>query len=194
MKSVHPPPANVVSRADADLVREIADGSQDALGCLYDAHAGIVYGIAKRILSNPEDAQEVVQDVFVQVWREASRYQRDRASVAGWLVMLTRARAIDRLRARRARPDQDRAVDPAPIVRFPSANASPEGLALSAEDVERVERALVALPSEQRVLIGLAYFSGLSQSEIAAKTNAPLGTIKTRMRTALHSLRGALSS
>ncbi len=194
MKSVQPPTDIAASGADVDLVHAIAGGSADALGPLYDMHAGIVYGIAKRILSNPEDAQEVVQDVFAQVWREASRYQGARATVAGWLVMLTRGRAIDRLRARRARPDQDRAVDPAPILQFPATGVSPEGLALSTEDVQRVERALVALPSEQRVLIELAYFEGLSQSEIAAKTQSPLGTVKTRMRTALQTLRGALAS
>jgi len=141
-----------------------------------------------------EDAEEVVQDVFAQAWRDAGRYQGDRASVAGWLVMLTRTRAIDKLRARQARPDVDRATDPAPALEMPSTSATPEAQALSNDDARRVRAALVHLPEEQRALIDLAYFEGLSQSEIAERTGAPLGTVKTRMRTAMHTLRSALAS
>jgi RNA polymerase sigma-70 factor (ECF subfamily) len=176
------------------VVREIAAGSEEALGRLYDQHGGTVFALARRIMSRPEDAEEVVQDVFAQVWREAARYQDERASVAGWLVMLTKARAIDKLRARRSRPDIDRAVDPAPAFEVPDAAATPEAVLLSAADATRVGVALRQLPAEQRALIDLAYFEGLSQSEIAAKTGAPLGTVKTRMRSAMQTLKAALSS
>src|SRR5688572_32584475 len=84
----------------------MAGGSTDALGRLYDRHAPVVYGLACRVTGRPEDAEEVVQDVFTQVWKQAARYDPARATVAGWLVMIARARSLDRLRARRARPDQ----------------------------------------------------------------------------------------
>jgi len=184
--------------SDHHLLAAIATGSDkasDALGELYDAHARVVFGLAKRILAKPEDAEEVVQDVFAQVWRDAKKYEQGRATVAGWLVMLTRTRAIDKLRARKARPDLDQANDPVPILQPSLAKSlTPEGLALSSADAARVGAALEHLPDEQRKFIDLAYFEGLSQSEIAEHTGTPLGTVKTRMRTALHSLRAALSS
>ncbi len=185
-------------QSDYHLLAAIATGSDkasDALGELYDAHARIVFGLAKRILAKPEDAEEVVQDVFAQVWRDARKYEQSRATVAGWLVMLTRTRAIDKLRARKARPDLDQANDPVPILQASlSKSLTPEALALTSADAARVGAALESLPSEQRKFIDLAYFEGLSQSEIAEHTGTPLGTVKTRMRTALHSLRAALSS
>jgi RNA polymerase sigma-70 factor (ECF subfamily) len=180
---------------DAHLLAAIASGSNDALGALYDAHARIVFGLAKRILGKQEDAEEVVQDVFAQVWRDATKYEAGRATVAGWLVMLARTRAIDKLRARKARPDLDQAHDPVPILQASlSKSLTPEALALTSAEAARVGAALGGLPAEQRTFIDLAYFEGLSQSEIAAATGTPLGTVKTRMRTALHTLRAALTS
>lgn len=102
--------------SDPHLLAAIASGSTEALGELYDAHARIVFGLAKRILGKTEDAEEVAQDVFAQVWRDAKKYEQGRATVAGWLVMLTRTRAIDKLRACKARPDLDQAHDPVPIL------------------------------------------------------------------------------
>jgi len=99
------------TQADRELVAAVASGSSEALARLYDRHAGTVFALARRVLSLVEDAEEVVQDVFSQVWRDASRYEAGRATVAGWIVMLTRARAIDRLRSRKARPDL-RGVNP----------------------------------------------------------------------------------
>lgn len=182
-------------QSDHHLLAAIASGSTEALGELYDAHARVVFGLAQRILGKPEDAEEVVQDVFAQVWREARRYEQGRATVAGWLVMLTRTRAIDKLRARKARPDLDQPNDPVPILQASlSTLQTPESLAVSEDEAARVGAALDGLPPEQRQFIDLAYFEGLSQSEIAARTRTPLGTVKTRMRTALHTLRAALSS
>lgn len=182
-------------QSDHHLLAAIATGSTEALGELYDAHARVVFGLAKRILAKPEDAEEVVQDVFAQVWRDAKKYEQGRATVAGWLVMLTRTRAIDKLRARKARPDLDQANDPVPILQASlSKSLTPEALALSSADAARVGAALERLPGEQRKFIDLAYFEGLSQSEIAEETGTPLGTVKTRMRTALQTLRAALSS
>src|SRR5204862_6557864 len=104
-------------------------------------------------VSRPEDAEEVVQDVFAQVWRQAARYQDARASVAGWMVMLARTRAIDRLRARRARPDDDRAAAPVTGTVLMSADPDPEALTLTAQNVERVKDACAALPEPLRSLL-----------------------------------------
>lgn len=191
-------PAGSVRRpvqSDQLLLRRIADGNAEALGALYDLHGRTVFTLARRVLGKPEDAEEVTQDVFAYVWREVHRYQESRASVAGWLVMLTRTRAIDRLRARQARPDTEQAADPAPVLeRRVSEQATPEALAVTSAEARRIGEALEQLPLEQRALINLAYFDGLSQSDIAVQTSTPLGTVKTRMRTALQTLRAAMSS
>lgn len=182
-------------QSDHHLLDQIANGNAEALGQLYDSHARVVFALAKRVLVRQEDAEEVVQDVFAYVWREAARYEQSRASVAGWLVMLTRTRAIDKLRSRQARPDLNQAADPAPVIDASvSRVASPESLAVSNDEARRVGAALTVLPAEQRTLIDLAYFEGLSQSEIAERTQTPLGTVKTRMRTALQTMRAAMSS
>jgi RNA polymerase sigma-70 factor (ECF subfamily) len=170
----------------------VAGGSAEALADLYDRHAGIVFGLARRIVARPEDAEEVVQDVFAQIWRQAPKYTSDRATVAGWIVMLTRARAIDRLRARRARPDEDRGEAPSPAMPLSSTDPNPEVVTLSAEQARQVGTAFAALPDPQRSLVGLAYFEGLSHSEIAARTGVPLGTVKTRIRSAMETLRQTL--
>lgn len=180
--------------ADRQILTAVAGGSADALERLYDRYASTAYGLARRILAQPDLAEEVVQDVFAQVWREASRYDAARASVAGWIVLLTRTRAIDRLRARRARPDQDRGVEPAGVPPLTTPDRSPEQVAISSEDARSVRAALEQLPEEQRSLVDLAYYEGLTHSEIAARTGVPLGTIKTRLRTAMTTLRGALGT
>jgi RNA polymerase sigma-70 factor (ECF subfamily) len=180
------------ARADEATVRAIAGGSADALGRLYDRHAAVVYGLARRIVGQPDVAEEIVQDVFAQVWRDAPRYARERATVAGWLVMLTRTRAIDRVRSRRARPDVAAGVEIS-AVRPPTAgDPDPEMAALSADDARAIRDALAALPDGQRALLDLAYYEGLTHTEIAARTGAPLGTVKTRLRAAMQALRDAM--
>lgn len=161
---------------------------------LYDRYAATAYGLARRILPQPDQAEEVVQDVFAQVWRDARRYERSRATVAGWIVMLTRTRAIDRLRARRARPDQTSGVEPALLSPLASPDRSPEAMTISAEDVQHVRGALTKLPENQRTLVELAYYEGLTHSEIAERTGVPLGTVKTRLRAAMAALRTALAT
>ena len=185
-----------VANAEVDwqLVEAVARGSGDALGKLYDRYAPIAYGLARRILPQPDQAEEVVQDVFAQVWRDARRYERGRATVAGWIVMLTRTRAIDRLRARKARPDQTSGVEPGLVAPLASPDRSPEAMTISTEDVEHVRAALGQLPDNQRTLVELAYYEGMTHSEIAERTGVPLGTVKTRLRTAMATLRGALAT
>lgn len=177
---------------DRRLVEEVAAGSAEALGRLYDRHAPAAYGLARRIVTQPEMAEEVVQDVFAQVWRDARRYTQDRASVAGWIVMLTRTRAIDHLRARRARPDLGQGVPAEAVPGLSSLARDPEQTAVSTEEAALVRTALETLPEPQRALVDLAYYEGLTHSEIAERTGVPLGTVKTRLRTAMMALRASL--
>ncbi len=192
--SLEPLLADGPAEADRQLIRSIGAGSAEALADLYDRYASTVFGLAKRITGRVEDAEEVVQDVFAQVWRQATRYEGARATVAGWIVMLARTRAIDRVRARNARPDQAAAVDPDAIAPISAAGPDPETVTLSAEDARGVQRALDRLPEAQRSLVDLAYYEGLTHAEIAARTGVPLGTVKTRLRTAMMTLRDALGS
>jgi RNA polymerase sigma-70 factor (ECF subfamily) len=191
-------PRDSTDRREADLDRDrqlvlaVADGSSEALGDLYDRYGATVYALARRIVLRLEDAEEVVQDVFVQVWRQAHQYRTERASVAGWIVMLARTRAIDRLRARQARPDEDRGVESDAASPVPALGPSPEQAAMSADVAKRVKIALSGLPENQRSLLELAYYGGLTHSEIAEKTGIPLGTVKTRIRSGMDALRSAL--
>jgi RNA polymerase sigma-70 factor (ECF subfamily) len=176
---------------DRVLLQAVAGGSTEALGRLYDRHAPTVFAIARRMLGRLEDAEEVVQDVFTQLWRQAARYDAARATVAGWVVMVARTRAIDRLRSRQARPDEAAGTEPATLT-LASPAAAPDALTMSAEEARRVRSALAALPEQQRVLLELACYEGLTHSEIAERTAIPLGTVKTRMRTAMTTLRDVL--
>jgi RNA polymerase sigma-70 factor (ECF subfamily) len=178
---------------DRALIGDVARGSGDAVAELYDRHGATVYGLALRVLGQPDLAEEVAQDVFAQVWRDAPRYDAARSTVAGWMVMLTRARAIDRLRARRARPDQVTAIDPADAAPLVSTARTPESATITAEDSRVIRRALATLPDQLRSLIELAYYEGLTHSEIALRTGIPLGTVKTRIRSAMGTLRSALA-
>lgn len=177
-------------RVEAALVHRIAQGDRAAMAELYQLYADIVFSLASRILSLPADAEDVVQEVFTQAWRQASRYDVGRASAAAWLLNITRTRAIDRLRANRTRlrvsGDED------PIASTPAAGENQEQLVIGAERAKRVRAALDGLGEAQKQAIDLAYFSGLTHAEIAARLEEPLGTIKTRIRSGLSKLREAL--
>jgi RNA polymerase sigma-70 factor (ECF subfamily) len=175
---------------DRSLLARMAQGDGDALAELYDRHARPVYSLAVRILRDARDAEDVVQEVFAQAWRQASRYTATRGAVVAWLLMLARSRAIDRVRARRARPE-GASNDAAAI---PLADPSPpiEHQMVSVEQIARVRAALDDLPLLQRVAIELAYFEGLSHVEIADRLEQPLGTVKTRIRLAMGKLREML--
>ena len=178
-----------------DVVRiaGAARGDGGALAALYDRHARSVYSIALRVVGDEADAEEVVQEVFDQAWRQASRYDRARGTVAAWLVTMARTRAIDRLRARRARPDRAGLEPDQAWSRLPAANPDPAEALDAERDVTRIRQALQRLPLIQRVAIELAYFEGLTQTQIAARLEEPLGTVKTRIRVGLLKLRDALT-
>lgn len=176
--------------SDEEIVRRVADGDQAAIAELYDRYRQVVFGLALRVLRDRGEAEEVHLDTFLQVWRTASRYDPGRGSVSAWLMTLTRSRAIDRLRAR-----------PRPAMATEDLGAAAADAAPGPEEAmeqvlrqRRVTRALSALSEPQRRAIALAYYRGLSHSEIAATLGEPLGTIKTRIRGGLRALRDSLAA
>jgi RNA polymerase sigma-70 factor (ECF subfamily) len=174
-------------------VARVASGDSTALSALYDAHAGAIYSLALRVVGDEADAEDVLQEVFTQAWRQASRYDASRGSVAAWLLTMARTRAIDRLRARRARPDSAATTGDEALLDLSAPVVDPGDALESARDAERLRQALGELPLLQRLAIELAYFEGLTQSEIAERLEQPLGTVKTRIRLGLLKLRDSLS-
>ncbi len=174
-------------------VRRVAAGDEAALAALYDEHARPVYSLIVRILGDEGEAEEVLQDVFAQAWQQAQRYDAVRGTVAAWLLNMARTRALDRLRARRARPDRTAATPDQTLSALPAPAIDPADAIAAERDVEQLRKALHELPAVQRRAIELAYFEGLTQSEIAGRLAEPLGTIKTRIRLGLLKLRDALT-
>ena len=173
---------------DVELLKAIAARDEAALAQLYDRYRVILFGLLMRILNNREEAEDVLQEVFLQVWRRAADFDETRGRPFTWLVTLARSRGIDRLRtlAARERVAVAGARDETEVV----SDAASDTLRSEQRDV--VNSALAQLPDEQSQLLLLAYFDGLSQSEIAERLGAPLGTVKTRMRTGLMKLRELL--
>src|SRR5262245_7692403 len=159
-------------QADQASLARVARGDQMAFAELYDRHSRLVFSLALRILRERADAEDVVQEVFAQVWAQAGRYDPARGAVAAWMLMLARSRAIDRLRARRARPES--AVEPSTAESLPDSAATQDLELLSAEQVERLQRALKDLPDSQRAALELAYYEGLTHTEVAARLAEPL--------------------
>lgn len=186
----HPAPLQDVRLADQAALARMARGDQSALAELYDRHARRVFSLAVRILREHADAEDVVQEVFTQVWVQAGRYDAGRGAVAAWMLMMARSRAIDRLRSRQARPEA--AAESHAAENVPAA-ATPQDLdLLSTEQVAHLRNALNELPAAQRVALELAYYEGLTHAEIAARLAEPLGTVKTRIRQAVIKLRESM--
>jgi RNA polymerase sigma-70 factor (ECF subfamily) len=176
------------SAEDLALLVRIAARDQRAVAELYDRHCRLLFGLALRILKNRAEAEEVLQEVFVQAWTKIDRYSAALGTPAAWLVRIARNRAIDRLRANQVR---DRAIDG--LSAGPPVETA-ETHAVRSEEQRAVLRALAALPLEQRELIEHAYFQGLTQSELAERFQLPLGTVKTRVRTGMIALRRGLGA
>ncbi len=173
------------------LISRIAGGDQGALATLYDTTNRLVYGLILRVLGDTSTAEEVLLDVYTQVWRQAASYDTQRGTPLAWLTTIARSRAIDRLRS--GWQDQQRKESLDALGDTPAGAASPEEMTVAAERQRFVRAALESLSPEQREVIELAYYSGLSHSEIAARLNQPLGTVKTRTRLGMIKLREALA-
>jgi RNA polymerase sigma-70 factor (ECF subfamily) len=176
--------------ADERALARMARGDHEALAELYDRHATAIFSFALRILHDRAEAEDVVQEVFAQAWTQAARYDTTRGAVAAWMLMLTRSRAIDRLRARRSSPDG--AIDLPAAAGASDAAMAPDMQLLSGEQVRLLKNALADLPAEQRTALELAYYEGLTHTEISERLKEPLGTVKTRIRQAIIKLREAL--
>ena len=184
-RSLHRAGVNARELDDMGLLTRIQSGDQEAMSAFFDRYSTMVYSVALRVLKDSGEAEDVMQEVFVQVWRNPGAFVSGRGSLGGWLVVVARNRAIDVLRRRRP-------SDPVELFVLPSVT----NLAQQAEQsvlMAKVRSAMLTLPAEQKSSVELAFFEGLSHSEIAEKTGDPLGTVKTRIRLALTTIRKALN-
>jgi RNA polymerase sigma-70 factor (ECF subfamily) len=180
------------SRSDADVIRRIRAGDRAAFLEVYDRYAPLLLSVAARVLGDRREAEDVLQDVFTQIWHKSSGYDAELGSLSSWAVTLTRNKAIDRIRAstRRRRLMEEIAIsaETAADAPMPSANELLHGR----ERAQHIRAALADLSADQRQVIELAFFAGLSRSEIAARLGQPLGTIKARIRRGMLRLREQL--
>jgi RNA polymerase sigma-70 factor, ECF subfamily len=179
--------------ADRDLLRQVALGSAEAMRQVYARCSARAFAIAVRLLPSRAEAEEVLQETFLEVWRRAREFDPERGGLETWVMTIARTRTIDRLRSLGtvSRMVEGMAQQPPPVSATPPA---PDDTASAKQDQQRVRGALARLPPEQREVVLLAYFDGLSQSEIAQKTGQPLGTVKTRARLALEKLAALLEA
>jgi len=178
-----PPPSEL---DDATLLALVQRGDEAAMASLFDRYSKVVYSVALRVLRDPASAEDVLQEIFMQVWRNPDSFTATRGSLGGWLAVVSRNRSIDTLRRRKPTDSVDE-----------FALASPYNLADEAERNSLIEKArgvMVSLPMEQRKTLEMAFFDGLTHSEISEMTGDPLGTVKTRIRSALLSLRKAFQA
>ena len=170
------------------LMARLQAGEQAAVGLLYDLYAGTLYALAYRITRNAADAEEVVLDAFTQAWRQAQRYDPARGSVGAWLFTIARSRALDR---RRQQPPCEWSAEPWTALPFAE---DPESAATQTEQAKHIRALLNRLPADQRQVLVLAFYNGMTHHEIAAHLHEPLGTVKTRARLGLQKLRMWLQS
>jgi RNA polymerase sigma-70 factor (ECF subfamily) len=187
------PSQQTTSMIDPNLLALVAKGDQQAFSQLYDHSSTLLFTLAVRILGNREEAAELLQDVYLEVWRKVSRYDVGRGTPVAWLVTLTKSRAIDRLRARAARGYRATTSLEAGTA-MQVADPSPSPLETQADQELRIAvgTAVAGLPQAQQQAIELAYYEGLSHAEIAQRLNQPLGTVKTRIKLGMSKLRDGL--
>ena len=180
------------STDDVFLITRVAHRNQGALSDLYDRYARILYSVAYKMLGSVEESEEIVLDVFAQVWRIAPTFDRQRGRVDSWLFMLTRSRSLDRLRQKQRQTKVVDASTAAARVQLSPPMVVPEDHLLIQERRDQIQAALAQIPPEQRQVIELAYYRGLTQSQIATQMAISVGTVKTRIRLGLSKLRGLL--
>lgn len=176
--------------SDAELLAAMAQKQDWALAALYERYASVLYSLALKILSASEPAQDVVHEAFLTAWRKAALYTSSRGNVATWLIVLCRNLAIDQYRAKMRLASRRVELDAA--TQYLISTDDPAMEAVATDEVRHLREALVKLPPEQKQVIEMAYFQGMSQTEIATATQIPLGTVKTRTRQAMLKLREAL--
>ncbi|MGH2531993.1 MAG: RNA polymerase sigma factor [Thermomicrobiales bacterium] len=187
------------STSDVELMVRLVEGDTDALAALYDRHAPAVFGLTRAILRDARLAEEATHDVFLGLWQRPDHFQASRGPFVGWLLRVSRNRAIDLLRRDReqpfaAAPATDDGVPTDPAARLVDPDPDPAEQAFALVQRDEVRRALAGLTADQQRLLGLAYFSGLTQREIALRVGRPLGTVKTQIRTAMQRLAEILVS
>ena len=173
------------------LIQQVAKQDRDAFSQLYDRFSTLVFSLAMRMLKARSDAEDLLQEVFVQVWRQAQNYSAERGSPEAWIINIARSRAIDKIRSIRRMQKSFVLTDD------PARAESPENVESSAAESETrltMNSALANLPDAQRKVLELAYFDGLTQNEIAGRLAEPLGTVKTRMRSGIQKLREVLGT
>ena len=176
---------SIEAASDASLVSAVRSGDQGAMASLYDRYSAIVYSVALRVLRDTGAAEDILQDVFMQLWRNPGVFDASRGNLAAWLAVITRNRSIDALRKRHPATDLEDCIL--------SVEPDLAGDAARSRAMEKVRGVLGEMPSPQRSALEMAYFEGMSHTEIAEKTGEPLGTIKTRIRAGLSALRKAFA-
>jgi RNA polymerase sigma-70 factor (ECF subfamily) len=175
---------------DEQLVELVARDESWALAELYDRYVRLVFSLAVKVLNDRSSAEEIVQEVFAKVWRGAGAFDADRGKFSSWLIGIAHHQCIDELRRRRVRPISESLAD-SPVTELTSDN-DPAQAAEQAFERGRIRRALAQIPAEQRVVIELAFFEGLTHREIAERSGDPLGTVKTRVRLGMQKLKDIL--
>jgi RNA polymerase sigma-70 factor, ECF subfamily len=182
---------HIGARVDQDLtstIASVAAGDQSAFASLYDVLAPSIYGVVRRVLRDPSQTDEVTQEVFVEIWRQATRFDATRGSVRTWALTIAHRRAVDRVRSEQSHRDRQTVAGAAAVV----APSTPEDDAIDTDDRRRAREAMATLPPAQREALELAFYDGLTHVQIADRLDVALGTVKTRIRDGLIRLRTAM--
>ena len=193
--AMYSPTPHDASQIEPELIIRVGKGDQRAFESLYDRSSSLLFSLAVRVLGDREEATDLLQEVYLEVWRKGVRYDPSRGAPIGWLITLTRSRAIDRLRSRASRGQgRTDSIERAGAAELPDGKGSPFEAAADRELRQIVTAALASLPRAQQQAVELAYYEGLSHTEIAERLNEPVGTIKTRIKLGMTKLKTALSA